>query len=119
VVYFRPLTFRTLNPFSVGFHHTATGSGGLPVFPFAGETPPMRPKTLTLLCLATLFFSGCKTFDPESKYNPNRGEYHDEGDLVGKEGRGDQEIDQAPDKMGSWLYSPKARAISRNLGVED
>jgi hypothetical protein len=79
----------------------------------------MRPTALTIVCLATLLLPGCKMFDPDSRFNPNRGEYHDEGDLVSKEGRSDQEIDHAPDKMGSWLYSPKARAISRNLGVED
>jgi len=79
----------------------------------------MRLAPLALLCLAAPLFSGCKMFDPESRLNPNRGEYHDEGDLVGKEGRGDQSIEPAPDKLGSWLYSPKARAINRNLGVED
>ena len=55
----------------------------------------MRLALLALLCLSVLLVSGCKMFDPNSRLNPNRGEYHDEGDLVGKEGRGDQSIDPA------------------------
>jgi len=79
----------------------------------------MRLTALLSLCLASLLVSGCKVFDPDSKYNVNRGELHDENDLPGKIGRGDQEVDRAPDGLGKWLYSPKARQISHNLGAED
>jgi hypothetical protein len=78
----------------------------------------MRTIAFLLLGLTSLFASGC-LMDPNSRFNVNRGEYHDEYDMAGKEGRGDQGIEKAPDRMGSWLYSPKARAISRNLGEED
>ena len=76
-------------------------------------------RLIVLLCLLSPLVSGCTMFNPNSKWNVNRGDYHDESDLVGREGRGDQSIERAPDGMGSWLYSPKARAIQRNLGVED
>jgi hypothetical protein len=79
----------------------------------------MRPIALVLLCLTSTFLCGCSAFNPDSKWNVNRGEYHDESDLVGKVGRGDQQLEKPPDSMGNWMYSPKARAIQRNLGVED
>ena len=79
----------------------------------------MRYLLLFPALLALLLVAGCKMFDPDSKFNVNRGELHDENDLPGKVGRSDQEIERAPDKLGSWLYSPKARQISRNLGTED
>ena len=88
------------------------------MLPLAGENRFMRLIALTLLCLFSLLASGCM-FDPNSRFNPNRGEFHDDSDLVGKEGRGDQDVERAPDKLGSIMYSPKARAITRNLGVED
>jgi hypothetical protein len=69
--------------------------------------------------LAVPLASGCKLFDPNSKFNVNRGELHDENDLPGKIGRGDQEVEKSPDGLGKWLYSPKARQISHNLGTED
>ena len=100
-------------------HFTAAGSGGLPPFTSAGEYCPMRPITLALICLTSMLHCGCAAFNPDSKWNVNRGEYHDESDLVGKVGRGDQQLEKPPDGMGSWLYSPKARAIQHNLGVED
>ena len=81
----------------------------------------MRHYPFIVLCLSSLLSSGCAGLglDPNSRFNPNRGEYHDESDIVAREGRGDQPKETAPDNMGSWLYSPKARSIFRNLGTED
>jgi hypothetical protein len=79
----------------------------------------MRRSALALLCLSSLLFPGCKMLDPDSKLNPNRGDYHDEYDAVGKEGRGNTEREKQVDPVGGWLYSPEARAINRNLGVAD
>jgi hypothetical protein len=79
----------------------------------------MRFVFLVILVLMMPMAAGCAVFNPNSRWNVNRGEYHDDADLVGREGRGDQAVEKAPDGMGSWLYSPKARAINRNLGVED
>ena len=78
----------------------------------------MRQSTFFLLCLSSLVCSGC-ILDPNSRLNVNRGEYHDESDLVGKEGRGNTAAEKEVDPMGKWLYSPEYRAINRNLGVAD
>jgi hypothetical protein len=78
----------------------------------------MRLLALALLSVPVLSFSGCKPLDPNSKWNVNRGEYHDEYDIASKEGRNGEEIEKEPDGLGKWLYSPKARAIDRHLGVE-
>ena len=79
----------------------------------------MRLIALLLLSLLIPLSSGCKPLDPNSKWNVNRGEYHDEYDIAGKEGRYGGEMEKEPDGLGKWLYSPKARAIDRHLGVED
>ena len=79
----------------------------------------MRRTALLLSCLFAICGSGCAMLDPNSKLNPNRGEYHDEFDTVGKEGRGNVEREKKIDPLGDWLYSPEARAINRNLGVAD
>ena len=79
----------------------------------------MRPILLAVLCLSSLLFSGCSLLDKNSWLNPNRGEFHDEGDAVSKAGRSDVPIEKAPDAMGNWLYSPQYRAIARNVGAED
>jgi hypothetical protein len=78
----------------------------------------MRTTAILLLGLTSLFASGC-LMDPNSRFNVNRGEHHDEYDLASKEGRGGDAIEKEPDGLGKWLYSPKARAIDRHLGVED
>jgi hypothetical protein len=78
----------------------------------------MRQIAFIWLSLLSSLASGC-VLDPNSGFNVNRGEYHDEYDVASKEGRSDQAVEKAPDGMGSWLYSPKARAIARNLGAED
>lgn len=77
----------------------------------------MRSAAVMLVCLVPAVLCGC--LSPDSRFNVNRGEMHDEGDSVGREGRGDQPMEKAPDGMGSWLYSPKYREINRSLGVED
>jgi hypothetical protein len=76
----------------------------------------MRPIVCLLLAVLSLFVSGC-LLDPNSRFNVNRGEHHDENDMVGKVGRGDTAGEKDVDPMGQWLYSPEARAINRNLGV--
>jgi len=79
----------------------------------------MRQSAFALLCLSSLLFPGCALLGPDSKLNPNRGEYHDEFDSVGKEARGNEAREAQVDPLGQWLYSPEARAINRNLGVAD
>ena len=76
----------------------------------------MRPIAFLMLAASSLFASGC-ILDPNSRFNVNRGEYHDENDMVGKVGRGDTAAEKEVDPMGRWLYSPEAQAINRNLGV--
>jgi len=49
-------------------------------------------------------------------YNPK--DYHDEFDVVGKEGRGHQEMEHESDAFTKWIQSPKARNIERNLGID-
>ncbi len=79
----------------------------------------MRLIALLLLSLPALLFCGCKPLDPNSKWNVNRGEYHDEYDIASKEGRAGEEVEKEPDRLGRWLYSPKAQAIDRHLGIQD
>ena len=76
----------------------------------------MRPILFLVLATSSLLASGC-IMDPNSRFNVNRGEYHDESDMVGKVGRGDTPAEKDVDPLGQWLYSPEARAINRNLGV--
>ena len=78
----------------------------------------MRHSAFALLCLSSWLCSGC-IMDPNSRFNVNRGEFHDENDLVGKEGRGGTDPEKQVDPLGQWLYSPEYRAINRNLGVAD
>ena len=78
----------------------------------------MRYLACLVLGLASLLASGC-ILDPNSRLNVNRGDYHDEYDIAGKEGRAGSEGEKQIDPMGQWLYSPEARAINRNLGVSD
>jgi hypothetical protein len=58
------------------------------------------------------------SMDPNSKWNVNRGEYHDEWNQVGSERNSDQEPEKEPDGLGKWLYSPKARAIFKSTGSD-
>jgi len=76
----------------------------------------MRQIAFVLLGVSTLLASGC-ILDPNSRFNVNRGEYHDEYDIAGKEGRAGSDSEKDVDPVGQWLYSPEARAINRNLGV--
>ncbi len=78
----------------------------------------MRQLVFLMLGLSSLFASGC-LLDPNSRFNVNRGEYHDEYDIASKEGRAGEEVEKEPDRLGRWLYSPKAQAIDRHLGVQD
>jgi hypothetical protein len=48
----------------------------------------MRYPMLFLVSLALVLNSGCRMFDPDSKFNVNRGELHDENDEIGRIGRG-------------------------------
>ena len=75
---------------------------------------------LLLLGLASLFLSGCAMFSPNNKLNVNRGDYHDEWEGGGVERRASTEgMDhEDADGLDKWLYSPKYRAINRNLGVD-
>ncbi len=75
----------------------------------------MRHSVLVLLCLS-LISSGC-LFDPNSRFNVNRGVAHDEYDQVAKEARGNTESEKETDKLGDWLYSPEAKQINAHLGV--
>jgi hypothetical protein len=76
----------------------------------------MRAILFLVLAASSLFASGC-ILDPNSRFNVNRGEHHDENDMVGKVGRGDTAAEKDVDPLGQWLYSPEHRAINRNLGV--
>ncbi len=78
----------------------------------------MRALAFLVFGLTSLLASGC-IFDPNSRFNVNRGDAHDEYDVAGQIGRGGDDIEKAPDPMGKWLYSPRYREINRNLGVED
>jgi hypothetical protein len=76
----------------------------------------MRRLILMLLCLSSLISSGC-LFDPNSRFNINRGTAHDEYDQVAKEARGNTESEKETDKLGDWMYSPEAKQINAHLGV--
>jgi hypothetical protein len=78
----------------------------------------MRRSALLVWCLLTLLFSGCAFMDPNSPLNVNRGSYSDEY-MVRKEARSSEELEHEDvEGMDKWLYSPKARAINRDLGVD-
>jgi hypothetical protein len=81
---------------------------------------PLRNTALVILGLSSLFNSGCSMFSPNSKLNVNRGEYNDEWGAGGVERRASTEGMEHEDADGldKWLYSPKYRAINRNLGVD-
>jgi hypothetical protein len=84
---------------------------------------PRRPvcdAVLLLLGLSSLFHSGCAMLNPNSPLNVNRGEYHDEWEAGGVERRAStsgMEHEDA-DGLDKWWYSPKYRAINRNLGLD-
>jgi hypothetical protein len=55
--------------------------------------------------------------NPDSRFNVNRGTYSDEYTV--KEARSTQGLEHEDmEGADNWLYSPKARAINRNLGVD-
>ncbi len=81
-----------------------------------------RPMPATVLMLLGLSFlsTGCSFFNPNSKLNVNRGDYHDEWEGAGTErraGTSDMEHEDS-DGLDKWLYSPQYRAINRNLGID-
>jgi len=80
----------------------------------------MRDTFLILLGLSSLICSGCGTLDPNSRFNVNRGEHHDEWEAGGVERRASTSgLDhEDTDGLDKWLYSPTYRAINRNLGVD-
>jgi hypothetical protein len=81
---------------------------------------PLRNTALLLLGLSSLFNSGCALLNPNSKLIVNRGDYHDEWEGGGVERRASTEgMDhEDADGLDKWWYSPKYRAINRNLGVD-
>ena len=81
---------------------------------------PLRDTALLLLGLSSLFHSGCAFINPNNKLNVNRGDYHDEWEAGGVERRAttDGMEHEDADGLDKWLYSPKYRAINRNLGVD-
>jgi hypothetical protein len=99
-----------------------------PYVPFVVKDPLMRQilrhtprKTaLLLLGMSSFFICGCSMFSPNSKLNVNRGDYHDEWEAGGVERRASTEgMDhEDADGLDKWLYSPRYRAINRNLGVD-
>lgn len=79
----------------------------------------MRQTALLAWCALTLLSAGCSMIDPNSRMNVNRGAFNDDYSVVRKEGRSGEQMDhEDTDGMDKWLYSPKARAINRNLGVD-
>lgn len=90
--------------------------------------------TLTVLCLGTLFISGCNMVEhPRSAmrrmtrmFTPNPDDWDtdatgdtNEWDFVGDEGRGDQTREKDPDPwFKKYLMSDKANSIERNLGID-
>jgi hypothetical protein len=96
----------------------------LPCIPFDAKDPPMRHSlrdtVFMLLGLSLLVNSGCTFLNPNNKLNVNRGDYHDEWEAGGVERRASTEgMDhEDADGLDKWLYSPKYRAINRNLGVD-
>lgn len=78
----------------------------------------MRRISLPVWCLLTLACSGCGTLDPNNRFNVNRGNYSDEY-MINKEARSGTQVDHEDvDGLDNWLYSPKHRAINRDLGVD-
>ncbi len=56
--------------------------------------------------------------DPNSPLNVNRGTYSDEY-MVRKDARASDEMEHEDvDGLDKWLYSPKYRAINKDLGVD-
>ena len=80
----------------------------------------LRNTALLILGLSSLFDSGCSLLNPNSKLNVNRGDYHDEWEAGGVERRASTEGMEHEDTDGidRWWYSPKYRAINRNLGID-
>jgi hypothetical protein len=78
----------------------------------------MRRHIAFSMFLTSVVCSGCMSLSPDSKWNVNRGEYHDEWNMAGAERNADQEPEKEPDGLGKWLYSPKARAIFKSTGSD-
>ncbi|MBS0262969.1 MAG: hypothetical protein JSS02_13575 [Planctomycetes bacterium] len=77
----------------------------------------MRPSAVFVWCLLALL-SGCSMMNPNSRFNVNQGNYSDEY-MIHKEARGTEALDhEDADGLDNWLYSPKHRAINRDLGVD-
>lgn len=77
----------------------------------------MRRFPVPVWFLLTLASSGC-ILDPNSRLNVNRGSYTDEY-LIQKEARGTSDLEhEDADGLDQWLYSPKYRAINRDLGID-
>lgn len=82
---------------------------------------PLRNTAFMLLGLSSLMSdSGCSMFNPNSRLNVNRGDYHDEWEAGGVERRASNDGMEHEDAEGldNWLHSPKYRAINRNLGLD-
>lgn len=78
----------------------------------------MRRSFLAVWLLLPVLCAGCGSLDPNSRFNVNRGSYSDEY-LVRKEARGASQLEHEDvDGLDGWLYSPKARAINRDLGID-
>lgn len=56
--------------------------------------------------------------DPNSPLNVNRGTYSDEYMVRGEARSSDAMEHEDADGLDKWLYSPKYRAINRDLGVD-
>ena len=85
--------------------------------------------------LMTLFgLQGCTVFQPirqitrdswrvmkpdPTDYRDPTQEFNDQWSGVGKEGRGDQQIEKDADPLKKIMMSEKARSIDRNLGYGD
>lgn len=84
----------------------------------------MRRFLLILACCACGVLPGCQTMNRRAMSEAERTEslnpkdYHDEFDVVGREGRGHQAMEHESDGLTKWIESPKARAINRNLGFD-
>ncbi|MBI3863822.1 MAG: hypothetical protein HY290_18185 [Planctomycetia bacterium] len=77
----------------------------------------MRRSLLCISSLLTLACAGCM-LDPNSWVNVNRGNFADQ-DGVRREARSTSRLDHEDvDGLDRWLYSPKARAIQNDLGVD-
>ena len=90
----------------------------------------MRPQSLVIMLSLTLFaVAGCAAIAEtnhimKQAFKPKTGDYEmgkggDEWSDVGIEARGDQRMEQDPDRWyKNWAMSEKANAIERNLGIE-